>query len=137
MFDVNPITSTRPTDCGATCLQMLLAYYSVDVPLEQLIEECDTRIVGCTGKDIIVAGRMHGLDMKAYQMDAAEVARADRPSIIWWKYSHWCVCCGMDEDGKVVICNPDKGRYRMSEGMFKSFYTGVALTNSEPQDLPA
>ena len=47
----------------------------------------------------------------------------------------------------VVICNPDKGRYRMSFGTFKSFTSirtetnpegmPIAFFNGEPVDLPA
>ena len=136
MFDVTPITSPKPTDCGATCLQMLLKYYGIDVPLEQLIEECHTSIIGANMKDIGRAGRLHGLDMVYYKMDADELIRQDRPAIIWWMYQHFVVFCGQDENGKVVICNPDKGRYRMSKGVFKSFYTGVSAWNGEPHDLP-
>ena len=136
MFDVKPVTSPKPTDCGATCLKMLLDYYGVDVPLADLIKECNTRITGASGKDLNVCGRKHGLDMVAFKMDAEELVKQDRPGIIWWRYNHWVVFCGQDETGKIVICNPDKGRYRMSFGTFKSFYTEVGLFNGEPHDLP-
>ena len=140
MYDVIPVTSERETDCGATCLKMLLAYYGQDVPLETLIEECDTRLIGCTAKDLLRVGRAHGLDMRAYDiahsgMTAEELFKQDRPAIIWWLYVHFCVFCGLDADGRAVICNPDKGRYRVSKGIFKSFYSGVSLFNGEPQDI--
>lgn len=137
MFDVIPVTSPNPTDCGATCMKMLLAYYGEDVPLDDLIKECNTRIIGCTAKDLLRVGRDHGLDMKAFKMDAEELVRQDRPSIIWWKYSHFVVLCGQDDEGKIVICNPDLGRYRMSFATFASFYTEICLFNGEPSDLPA
>ena len=137
MFDVLPVTSPNPTDCGATCMKMLLAYYGDDVPLDDLIKECNTRIIGCTAKDLLRVGRDHGLDMKAFKMDPEELVRQDRPSIIWWKYSHFVVLCGQDDEGKVVICNPDLGRYRMSFATFASFYTEICLFNGEPSDLPA
>lgn len=137
MFDVKPKTSPKPTDCGATCLQMLLDFYGTEVDLETLIKDCNTDISGCTGKDILNAARKHGLaHIKAFKMDADELVRQDRPSIIWWKYNHWCVCCGRDEAGNVVICNPDRGRYRMKEETFACFYTGIGIFNGEPEDLP-
>lgn len=136
MFDVLPVTSPNPTDCGATCMKMLLAYYGEDVPLENLIKECNTRIIGCTGKDLMRVGRAHGLDMKAFKMDPEELVRQDRPSIIWWKYSHFVVLCGQDDEGKIVICNPDIGRYRMSFSTFSSFFTENCFFNGEPHDLP-
>jgi len=136
MFDVIPVTSPNPTDCGATCMKMLLAYYGVDVPLEDLIKECNTRIIGCTAKDLLRVGRAHSLDMKAFKMDPEELVRQDRPSVIWWKYSHFVVLCGQDDEGKIVICNPDLGRYRMSFATFASFFTEICLFNGEPSDLP-
>lgn len=136
MFDVIPVTSPNPTDCGATCMKMLLAYYGEDVPLDDLIRECNTRIIGCTAKDLLRVGRAHSLDMKAFKMDPEELVRQDRPSIIWWKYSHFVVLCGRDDEGKIVICNPDIGRYRMSFATFSSFYTEICLFNGEPSDLP-
>ena len=136
MFDIKPITSDKPTDCGATCLKMLLDYYGIEVELDQLIEECHTGVAGCSAKNLIEAAALHGVNLRAYKTDVEGVLDADRPSIIWWKYGHWCICCGRDGENRVVICNPDKGRYGMSEGIFKSFYTGVALFNGEPQDLP-
>ena len=136
MYDVIPETSPKPNDCGPTCLKMLLAYCGIDVPLETLVAECDCKINGCTGKDINRVGRAHGLDITSWQMDADEVIRQDRPSIVWWKYCHFVVCCGTDEMGKVVICNPDMGRYRMTQDTFKCWYSGVAFFNGEPHDLP-
>lgn len=135
MYDVKPITSPKQMDCGPTCLQMLLAYYGQEAALEDLIKECGITIAGCSAKDLIRVGIAHGMDMKAYKTDIDGVIMADRPSIVWWKYSHFCVCCGLDESGQVVICNPDKGRYRMSKGIFKAFYSGVALFNGEPKDI--
>ena len=135
MFDVRPITSPKSLDCGPTCLQMLLEYYGEEADLADLIEECGISVTGCTAAGLVKAGRAHGLDMIAYSTDVDGAVSADRPCIVWWKYSHFCVCCGLDDDGKVVICNPDKGRYRMSKGLFRAFYSGVAIFNGEPEDL--
>lgn len=137
MFDVEVITSLKPTDCGATCLQMLLKYYGIESDLDTLIEETKTGIIGCTMADLGKVGRKYGLDTKYYQTDAEDVATFDRPSIIWWKYNHYCICCGLDEDGKVVIINPDCGMYRMSMGTFASFFTDYVMTNGEPASEPS
>lgn len=137
MFDIVPVTSPRPTDCGATCLKMLLSYYGIEADLDELVKACNTRVIGCTGKDLCRAGRERGLDMKAWKSDAADVLISDRPAIIWWMYNHWVVYGGIDDYGRVVIYNPDKGRYRISPGTFASFYTGVAISNGMPEDLDA
>lgn len=131
MFDIVPVTSLKPTDCGATCMKMLLSYYGQDVPLNQLVEECNTRITGCSAKDLIRCGQLHGLDLKAWSTDADDILASDRPEIIWWMYTHWVVFGGLDEDGKVVIYNPDRGRYRVSKGTFRSFFTNVSVSTGE------
>lgn len=135
MYDVKPITSIAEFDCGATCLKMLLSYYGIDVTLDELNKECNTRLVGCTAGDIKRAGTKYGLEMHAYQMSYDELVKQDRPAIIWWKYGHYCMFCGKNDKGYIVICNPDRGRYGVPESSFKAFYSGVALFNGEPVDI--
>lgn len=143
MFDVKPVTSEKPFDCGPTCLQMLLAYYGVEVDLDTLIEECRVGVTGCSAADLMRAGRLHGLDMQSFSIDAEELVQQDRPAIVHWKFGHWIVFAGTDESGRVYICNPDMGRYRMSAETFKTYFTGLeshpgqglAIFNGEPADL--
>lgn len=135
MFDVKPITSERATDCGATCLKMLLDYYGIEADINQLIIDCNTRLIGCTATDVMKAGKLHSLDMKAYKTDVDGILNVDRPAIIWWKKKHFCIFCGIDDEGRIVICNPDRGRYRMSKSLFRSWYSGVALFNGIPEDI--
>ena len=154
MFDVTPLVSPMPTDCGATCLKMLISYYNPedDTDLDTLIKECHTSINGCTGRDLMEAGRKHGLDMMAWGEEKARklinvpedenrkkldfgIFDYDRPAIVWWKFNHFCVYCGLNDHGKVVICNPDRGRYSISKSLFNAFYSGVDFTNGEPQKL--
>lgn len=137
MFDVKPTTSTNISDCGACAMTSLLKYYGVEVTLEQMIKDCNVSIGGSTGKDLLQAGRKHGLDMKAWKMPAEDMIKNDRPTVAWWKYNHWVVCCGIDDEtGKVIICNSTRGRYGVSKSLFKAFFSGIALSNGVPEDLP-
>ena len=135
MFDVKPITSPIEQDCGATCMAMLLDYYGDPVTVADMNKECNIKINGTSAKDLMNVGRKHGLDMRCFKMDTEELSKQDRPAIVWWKYSHFCMFCGMDEAGKIVVCNPDKGLYRMSKGLFNAFYSGIAIFNGEPHDI--
>ena len=135
MFDIEPVTTEHETACGPASLKMLLDFYGIDVPLETLIEECGVKINGCTGADLLRVGRAHGLDMLAYRMDADEVMRQDRPSICWWKFTHFIVFAGTNEKGEPVICNPSRGRYPIDAQTFASFYSDVAFFNGEPKDV--
>ena len=137
MYDVKVVTSAKQVDCGPTCLKMLLDYYGIEVDLDALIQECNTGIVGCTGLDLKRVGNAHGLDMHAFKTESAEdMLYTDRPSIVHWKYGHWCIYCGMD-NGKAVIINPDRGKYHMAVDTFAAMYSGTFLTNGDPEDIPA
>lgn len=136
MYDVIPITTEHDTACGPASLKMLLQYYGIEVDLAQLIEECGVSVNGCTGKDILRVGRAHGLDMTAFRMDAEETIKQDRPCICWWKFRHFVVYCGKDDNGEPVICNPSRGRYSIDAESFASFYSDVAFFNGEPKDTP-
>ena len=103
---------------------------------EAEIAACRTRIVGCSAADLLRVGKSYRLDMKAFSMSAGELIRQDRPAIIWWRYNHWCVMCGRDDQDRVVICNPDRGRYGIDQGSFAALYSGAALFNGEPETLP-
>lgn len=136
MYDVKVTTSRNPVDCGATCLEMLLDYYGIEVTLKDIVDECNVGVMGCTVKNITEVGKKHELDIKNYAMSADELIHQDRPAIVWWRYNHFCVMCGLDENGDVVIINPDRGMYRLKPNSFKAFYSGVATFNGEPKDLP-
>lgn len=149
-FDVKPTASRNSTDCGAACMTSFLAYYGVEKTLEEMIKECNTTVSGCTGKDLLVAGRKYGLDMTAWKeldsddADAPEGTRVinvnilyqDRPAIVWWKYNHFVICCGVNEDGRVVLMNPSRGKYTVSKSLFKAFYSGISFCNGVPEWLP-
>lgn len=138
IYEMNPVTTRHETACGPACLKMLLEYYGEEAELDALIEECNARLIGCSARDLLRVGRAHGLsDMMAVKRDdAGDVLTQDRPAIIWWRYQHWIVFCGCDGDGKVVVCDPARGRYRMSAGLFGSCFAGIELTNGHPEDLP-
>lgn len=136
MYDVKQVFARGYSDCGATCMRMLLMYYGINADGKALYKQCNTNPpTGCTFADMLRCGRKYGLDMKAYRMDADELIRQDRPSIVWWNHNHAVVCCGMDGD-RVVICDPSGGRYRLTPYLLERFYSGICIFNGIPEDLP-
>lgn len=151
MFDIEPVTSIAPTDCGATCMKMLLSYYGKEAELEQLVKECHTSFLGCNGRHLKECAALHELDLKGWasirededknkpleaEGDLNAILTIDRPAIVWWTYNHFCVFCGLDDDGKVVVINPDRGKFRLSKSSFGMFYSNVAFTVGMAENLP-
>lgn len=135
MFNVKTITSPLTLDCGPTCLQMLLDFYGIEAELTSLNNECNLQLTGCTAADLKRVGNEYGLDIKVYKMSMEELLEQDRPAIIWWKYNHFCIFCGLDEDNRIMIINPDRGRYAIPKSTFKTYYSEVALFNGEPKQI--
>lgn len=134
MYDVKPVTCGHATACGPTSLKMLLDYYGVDVPLETLIDECQIGVAGCNATTLLRVGRDHGLDMTSWKMTAADMIRQDRPAILWWRYTHFVVFCGLNDKDEPVICNPSSGRFPIARATFEEAFSGVALCNGTPED---
>lgn len=143
MFDVRLITQSKSTACGPACLAMLLDYYGIEADVEALIAECNVGVSGASAGDLLRVGRAHGMpDFAAWSETPEDVLRQDRPGIIWWRFVHWIVFCGLNEAGDPVICNPARGRFALDRESFTSMCAGmtegtcVCLANGEPQDLP-
>lgn len=135
MYDVKPVTTPHQTACGPTALKMLLDYYGQDAALEDLIRECKITVTGCSAATLLRVGRAHGLEgMAAYQMDAQDALTMDRPAILWWRFVHYVVFCGLNDAGEPVICNPSSGRFPISREAFVRHFSGVALTNGKAED---
>lgn len=136
MYDVKPVTTAHKTACGPACLKMLLKYYGREADLQTLIEECGVNVPGCTAKDLLRVGRAHGLeDISSWKTDAEAVFRQDRPAILWWRYAHFVVYCGLDEKDEPVICNPSSGRFSISRDAFKRLFSGVSVCVGAPHDI--
>ena len=135
MYDVKPVTCGHATACGPTSLKMLLDYYGIDVPLETLIDECQIGVAGCNATTLLRVGRDHGLDMTSWKMTAADMIRQDRPAILWWRYTHFVVFCGLNDKDEPVICNPSSGRFPIARATFEEAFSGVALCNGTPEDF--
>ena len=149
-FDVKVTKSKSAADCGAACMVSLLAYYGKEVTMDDMIRECKITVNGCNGRNLMETARAHGLDMKAWKeiegddpviapdalvIDVA-ITHQDRPSIVWWKFNHFLICCGLDDRGRVILMNPARGKYTVSQSLFKSFYSGVSFTIGIPEWAP-
>jgi ABC-type bacteriocin/lantibiotic exporter with double-glycine peptidase domain len=135
MYDVKPVTTEHPTACGPAALKMLLDYYGQTVELADLISECEVSVTGCTAAKLLQVGRAHGLAMTAWETDAEDVLTSDRPAILWWRYTHFVVFCGLNEKDEPVICNPSSGRFPIARETFERAYSGKALYNGTPADF--
>lgn len=136
MFEMDFCSQRRETCCGPASLKMLLSYYGIDVDFDTLIEECHVSVDGCTAGDLLRVGRAHGLEgLSAWQTDAEDVLKQDRPAILYWRGNHFLVYGGLNEHDEPVLYNPGRGVYAIDRGTFAVLFSGIMLSNGTPEDV--
>lgn len=65
MIDLHIGAQTFDFDCGAKALQMVMAYYGVEVREDELIEVLGTGVDGTATSDMVAVAMKHGFQVKA------------------------------------------------------------------------
>ncbi|MBQ3425514.1 MAG: ATP-binding cassette domain-containing protein [Clostridia bacterium] len=123
---VRAVLQMEITECGAASLAMILGYYGRTVPLEQLRRECCVSRNGVNAKNIVLAAKLHGLEVTPVKAEPEEFSDDNLPAIIHWNMDHFVVLCGFKRSG-AVIADPESGVRTVSTDEFSRSYTGIAL----------
>ena len=116
-------------ECGAASLAMILGTYKRYIPLEQLRLDCGISRNGSNAKNIAIAAKHHGLQVRGLKITAEKIRSMDKdkfPMIIHWDFNHFVVLCGFRKDN-AIIHDPAMGRVLVSKEQFEKSFTGVAL----------
>ena len=115
------------TECGAASLAMVLAYYGLRLPLEQVREDCGISRDGSKLSNIGKAAIKHGMEVHLYKYGIQSVQeKVEYPAIIHWNYNHFVVLQGFEKNC-ALINDPARGRVKVSMEEFDGAYTGVVL----------
>ena len=121
------IMQMEALECGAACLTMVMAYYGLWVPLEQVRQDCGVSRDGSSAKNILKAARSHGFTAKGYRYEVQTLRqKATFPCIIHWNFNHFVVLCGF-KGNKVYINDPARGQITVNEEEFDAAFTGICL----------
>ena len=114
-------------ECGAACLAMVMAYYSKWVPLEEVRLSCGVSRDGTSAKNIYIAAKHYGFDVKAYKMSPSALKKEGKfPCIIHWNMNHFVVLKGFR--GKYAYLNdPAKGVVKVTMEEFDQSFTGIVI----------
>lgn len=114
-------------ECGAACLDMILAYYGKWIPLEEVRKDCGVSRDGSNAKNMVLAARSYGLETKAYRMEPGAVkSNATFPCIIHWDMNHLVVLCGF-KNNKAIINDPGRGTVKVPMEEFETSFTGIVM----------
>ncbi len=121
------IMQMEALECGAACLDMILAYYGKWIPIEQIRSDCGVSRDGSNAKNILVAARNYGLDAKGYRFEVETLLESGSfPCIIHWEFDHFMVLKGF-RGGYAYINDPARGSIKMTMEEFDKGFTGICL----------
>lgn len=121
------IMQMEALECGAACLAMVMAYYRKWVPLEQVRLDCGISRDGSNAKNMMLAGRHYGFEMKGYRVEPENLKQAATyPCIIHWDFDHFVVLDGF-RGNKAVLNDPARGVVQVDMEAFDESFTGIVI----------
>ena len=112
-------------ECGAACLAMIMAYYGKWIPLEQVRLACGVSRDGSNAKNIYLAARNYGMEVKAFRMEPEGLKnKATYPCIIHWNMDHFVVLKGF-KGNRAYINDPARGSVAVSWEELDESFSGM------------
>ncbi|MER2150260.1 MAG: NHLP family bacteriocin export ABC transporter peptidase/permease/ATPase subunit [Candidatus Limivicinus sp.] len=121
------IMQMEALECGAASLAMVMAYYGLWVPLEQVRLACGVSRDGSNARNIIIAARNYGLEAEGDRLEISALrTEVDLPCIIHWNFNHFVVLDGF-RGNYAYINDPARGEVKVPIEDFDRAYTGICL----------
>src|SRR6185369_11359821 len=97
------IAQHTATDCGPTCLAMVLAHYGREVRIDELRVAMGTGRDGSSAFSIVEAARSYGLAARGVRVELKDFSRLSRPAVLHWGFDHFVVFDRVDRERIVVV----------------------------------
>lgn len=116
------IMQMEALECGAACLDMILAYYGRWVPLEVVRADCGVSRDGSKATNVLKAAPATDTSYSTKSLREKGIF----PCILFWSFNHFVMLRGFR--GKYAYLNdPARGQVKVPLDEFEKSFTGVTL----------
>jgi NHLM bacteriocin system ABC transporter peptidase/ATP-binding protein len=115
------------SECGATALGIVLAYYGRWVSIEELRATCGVSRNGSKASHMVRAAQGYGMETYGVKLEPERLSELKPPVILHWNFSHFVVFEGFERNGRIRINDPAGGRRRVTLNELDQAMTGVVL----------
>lgn len=106
------------TDCGATCIKIILDYYNIKISSSHIKEICFTDIQGANILNISNALKHFNFDVVTTKIDENTlVDHGTLPAVLLFDDNHYVVLYKITKKG-FYISDPEFGKYKLSRELF-------------------
>ena len=131
------IMQLEALECGAACLDMVLAYYGKWIPLEKVRKDCGVSRDGSNANYIRRAAINYGMNAEGYKVEASYLEKEGIfPCILFWNFNHFVVLDGFRK-GRAVLNDPARGLVEIPREEFESSFSGIIIELSPGEDFVA
>jgi len=123
---VPSVLQMEAVECGAASLAMVLGFFGLYVPLEEVRVKAGVTRDGSNALNMINAARDYGLDAAAFKREPDTLSELGFPQILFWEFNHFVVLEGR-KGKRYLINDPAVGRRVLDPKEFSHGFTGVTM----------
>ncbi|MEL7347784.1 MAG: peptidase domain-containing ABC transporter [Pseudomonadota bacterium] len=123
---VRLVRQAEAAECGLACVVMIAGAYGRHVDLCRARHAAGVSLRGATAADVMEIAASHGLASRALRLEPEAMHHLRLPAVLHMDMSHFVV---LERVGRrsVTLCDPARGRVRVSRTELARRFSGVAM----------